>query len=102
MARAARDDADACNGPGSPPGTSAPFSRRNSVPAEEPDGALHAGHQPVHLVERVVHGERCSCGGGDPELAMQWPRAVVTHPHGNAFVVEDLADVVGVNAVDDE
>ena len=41
-----------------------------SVPAEEFDRALHAGHQPVHLVERVVHGEgrprgrrRCRTGG---------------------------------------
>ena len=29
---------------------------------------------------------------------MQWLRAVVPNPHGNAAVVEKLADIVGVNA----
>ena len=36
------------------------------------------------------------------ERPVQRPRAVVADPHGDAAVVEHLADVVGVHAVDDE
>ena len=37
-----------------------------------------------------------------PEPAVQRPGAVVPDPHGDAGVVEDLPDVVGVDALDDE
>ena len=33
---------------------------------------------------------------------MQWPGAVVPHPDSDSGIVEDLADIMGVNPVDDE
>src|SRR5262245_52764035 len=72
------------------------------VRAEELLRAPDPGREGVHLVRGVVDRERRARGRGDTELPVQRPRAVMPDPDRDALVVEDLPEVVGVDAVDDE
>src|ERR1700722_2083629 len=56
--------------------------------------------QRVHLVVGVVKVEAGPGAGLDAERPVQRPRAVVAGPHGDAQLVEDLADVVRVDLRD--
>src|SRR5882757_10525201 len=99
-APAARGGAGVCSDRGSLPDRSAPAAL--SVPTEELHRVPNACHETVDLVQRVVHGERRPRRRGDAESPMQRPRAVVTHPYCDAVVIEDLSDVVSVDALDHE
>ena len=55
--------------------------------------------QRVHFLVRVVHVEGGPGGGLDAERPVQRLRAVVSGPHRDAQVIEDLADVVRVHPV---
>ena len=50
----------------------------------------------------VVNVERRAGGGGDAEHAHQRLGAVVAGPHAHGLLVDDLRDVVGVDAVEEE
>src|SRR5680860_925039 len=68
----------------------------------------HRGHpiescqQRVDLSNRVVCREAGSRGSCHVHPPMQWPGAVVTDPNSDSGIVEDLADIMRVDAVDDE
>ena len=61
-----------------------------------------AVEQHVDLGARRVHRGAGAGGGGDAEPPVQGLRAVVADPHRDAAVVEELADVVRVHALDHE
>src|SRR6266576_6564811 len=67
---------------------------------EEPLRLAYSLGQRVHLVQGVVQVERGPGAGLDAERPVQWPGAVMPGPDGDAMLVEDLADVVWVHAVD--
>ena len=64
-------------------------ARTPSTSASTSSGVLYSANDRPH-------------GGGDPEPAVQRPGAVVADPDRDAAVVEHLADVVRVHAVDHE
>lgn len=72
------------------------------VESEDHRHAVEGREQRLDLGDCVVDGERGAGRGGGPERTVQGPRAVVAHAYGHAGVVEHLAHVVGVHAVDDE
>jgi MFS family permease len=67
-------------------------------PKHTADGA-EAVDQPLHVRERVVHGERRARRRGDAEPAHQRLRAMVTGADTHPGASEDLADVVRVGAI---
>src|SRR5215469_7657417 len=67
---------------------------------EEPLRLAYSLGQRVDLVEGVVQVERGPGAGLDAERPVQRPGAVVPGPDGDAVLVEHLADVVRVHAVD--
>src|SRR5215217_51367 len=77
---------------------SGPTSHRS----EELLGRANSVGQGVDVVVAGVHVERGAGGGRDAVAADDGPRAVVPDADGDAVVVEDLADVVRVDAVDGE
>ena len=58
--------------------------------------------QAVELVARVVEGQRGPRRGRNAEAIHHRLRAVMTDAHGDAFAIEDRADVVRVHTVEDE
>ena len=56
----------------------------------------------IDIARAVVDVERCAGRGGHTKPAVQWPGAVVAHPHLDAAVIEHLTDIVRVDALDDE
>src|SRR5438876_3728523 len=66
---------------------------------EEPLRLAYSLGQRVHLVKGVVQVERGPGAGLDAKRPVQRPGAVVPGPDGDAELVEDLADVVGVHSV---
>src|SRR5215469_5461886 len=67
---------------------------------EELLGVADPVRQGVYLADRVVHVERRPVGRLAAERAVQRPRAVVAGPDRDAELVEHLADVVRVHALD--
>ena len=61
-----------------------------------------AGHQRVDLLPGVVEGEGGARRGRDAEAVHHRLRAVMPRADRDPLVVEDRADVVGVDAVEDE
>src|SRR3954468_9617316 len=70
--------------------------------SEELLGRANSVRQGVDVVVAGVHVERRPRGGRDAVPTDDGPRAVVPHPDGDAEVVEHLADVVRVDALDGE
>src|SRR5690606_7345760 len=98
-ARAAPAPAGACSAPGSAPGT----STRRSWLCEHLLNVMEAAHQGVDLARGVVQIERRPCGRRYSEAQVERPGAVVADAHRDAeLVVEDLADVVRVDALQRE
>jgi MFS family permease len=58
--------------------------------------------QPLHVLARVVHGERGTRRRRYAQLAHQRLRAVVARADADALATEDLADVVRVHSVERE
>src|SRR5215813_13956375 len=78
-------------------------SSRISPPSrhlEEPLRLAYSLGQRAHLVHGVVQVERGPGAGLDAERPVQRPGAVVAGPDGDAVLVEYLADVVRVHAID--
>src|SRR5699024_10576113 len=88
-----------CNGPGSPPGTSAQVSYFYS---KELLGLLDGVDKAVDLLHGVVEVERCPCRRLYVHATVQWPRAVVTHADGHALIVENLTQVMRVDTIHGE
>src|SRR4029453_8804470 len=78
------------------------ISGSTSHRSEELLGRPNSVGQRIDVVVAGVHVERGPGGRRDAVAADDGPRAVVPHADGDAAVVEDLADVVGVDAVDGE
>src|SRR5215212_9275980 len=76
--------------------------RLSGCNAEEALGFPHAVGERVDVVVAGVHVERGPGGGRHAVAADHGPGAVVPHAHGDAEVVEHLADVVRVDALDGE
>jgi MFS family permease len=69
---------------------------------QHPPDVAQPVDQPIHVRHGVVHGERRARRGMDTELAHQGLRAVMPGANADAPRPEDLADVVGVRAVQHE
>ena len=67
---------------------------------EDPAGVVQALDQPVDLLGRRVDAEAGAGRRGDAEAVHQRLRAVVAGADGDAVAVEDLGDVVGVDALE--
>src|SRR5215203_6771539 len=78
------------------------ISGSTSHSSEELLGRANSVGQGVDVVVAGVHVERRAGRRRDAVAADDGPRAVVPHPDGDAVVVEDLAHVVGVDALDGE
>jgi hypothetical protein len=63
---------------------------------------MQPGDQSVNVGGGGVRGERRATGRWDAIPAADRLRAMVADPHGDAFRVEDLADIVRVDGVDGE
>ena len=61
-----------------------------------------AGDERVRLFARVVEAERRAARGGHVEAHHQRLRAVMAGADGDAFLVEDRADVVRMHAFEHE
>jgi MFS family permease len=72
---------------------------RAELQAEHAADGAQAVDQPLHVRERVVHGERRARRRGDAEPAHERLRTVVTGPHAHAGASKDLPDVVRVRAL---
>src|SRR5215218_2228201 len=75
---------------------------RTSHSSEELLGRANSVRQGVDVVVAGVHVERGPGGGRDAVAPHHRPGAVVPDAHGDAVVVEDLPDVVRVDALDGE
>jgi hypothetical protein len=63
---------------------------------------MDSGEQGVYLLGRVVHPERGSGGCRDTESLHERLCAMVSSTNGDAFLVEDRADVMWMNPIEDE
>src|SRR3954447_7112111 len=59
-------------------------------------------HERVDVGGRAVEMHRGARGGGHAVAQAGWPRAVVADPDGDAALIQQLAHVVGVDAVEGE
>jgi MFS family permease len=75
--------------------------RERLQPEDVADG-VEALDQPLDVVQRVVHRERCAGRGRDSQLSHQRLRAVVPGADAHAGPAEDLADVVRVGPLERE
>src|SRR4051794_4993689 len=71
-----------------------------SVELEDSPDVVERLHQPVDLLARVVDGEARPGGRRHPEPIHQDLRAVVAGANADRVAVEDLGDVVAVNALE--
>src|ERR687889_787111 len=78
------------------------ISGSTSHSSEELLGRANSVGEGVDVVVAGVHVERGAGGRRDAVAPHDGPGAVVPHPDGDAQVVEDLTDVVRVDAVDGE
>src|SRR5688572_6706584 len=78
------------------------ISGSTSHSSEELLGRANSVGEGVDVVVAGVHVERGAGGRRDAVAPHDRPGAVVPHADGDAVVVEDLADVVRVDAVDGE
>ncbi len=77
-----------------------PGLRRVDLQPEHAPRVLEAVDQAVDLLARRVDAEARAGGGGDAEPVHQRLGAVVAGAHRHAVAIEDLGDVVGVDAVE--
>src|SRR3954465_3321544 len=75
------------------------ISGSTSHSSEELLGRANSVGEGVDVVVAGVHVERRAGRRRDAVAPDDRPRAVVPHPHGDAEVVEDLADVVRVDVL---
>src|SRR5918998_4300051 len=78
------------------------ISGSTSHSSEELLGRANSVGQGVDVVVAGVHVERRPGGRRDAVAPHDRPGAVVPHPDGDAVVVEHLADVVRMDALDGE
>src|ERR1041385_6847430 len=64
------------------------------------DHTFDRAREHVDLFSRVVEGKRRARGSRHVESLHDWLRAVMPGAHGDAFLVEDRADVVWMNVID--
>src|SRR5208283_6226325 len=64
--------------------------------------ARNRGGEPIDLLERVVERERGASGGGNFEELHHRHGAMVAGPNGDAVLVENGAEIVGMHALDHE
>src|SRR5690606_1952755 len=70
--------------------------------AEELAHLVETFDQAVDLLARVVEGEGRAHGRRDAETIHHRLSAMMTRAHGDAFVVEDRPDIVGMDIAEDE
>src|SRR5262249_21877105 len=81
------------------PGASA---KRKQDSSEHLLHLVNPSHQGVDLLARVVEGKGCAGGGWDAEAFHERLCAVMAGADGDALFVQDRADIVRMNAVEDE
>jgi len=79
-----------------------PAAAAASVQLHDVTDLVEAVDQPLHVGRRVVHREGRSRRRAYAELAHQRLRAVMPGSHADPLTPEDLADVVGMRAVERE
>jgi MFS family permease len=79
-----------------------PAAAAASVQLHDATDLVEAVDQPLHVGRRVVHREGRSRRRAYAELAHQRLRAVMPGSHADPLTPEDLADVVGMRAVERE
>src|SRR6478736_9170518 len=76
--------------------------RANRPSGEDLADPLDATRQSINFFPGVVEAERGARGGGNAEAQHHRLCAVVPGADGDAFLIEDRADVVGVNVLYDK
>ena len=59
-------------------------------------------HESIDIRARIIKSERRSCCGWHVKAIHDWLAAMVTGADGDSFLVQDLANVVRVNVLQDE
>src|SRR5438046_2955023 len=78
------------------------YSTSNCMSAEDLPDLVETAYERVDVRGRVVHVQRGAGHRGDPEALAHRAGAVVAHAYLNTEVVENLPDVVRVDAVERE